>query len=195
MFGKPKKFEKYHLKSLLTEFNTPGRARFYSKELPGERRRGLKRDVFDFLSLMTKWGEIVGEKLVDHTFPLKNKNKILYILTDHPAYAEQLSFMGEVLKQKIFSVFPSLRSEIKELKFEQCERKVFEELRPKIIEEQSSEDKLAITTLHPQSPLYKKSMLEAEELFVLIKDEELKKMLTSIYLQNIQIKAQDDSTL
>lgn len=189
MFGKPKKFEKYNLKNLLSEFSGPSRSSgFEMRELPGERRRGIKKDVFDFLSLMTRWGEIVGEKLVDHTYPLKNKNKVLYILTDHPAYAEQLSFMGELLKQKIYTVFPSLRSEINELKFEQCERKLFEELRPKIIEGQSSEEKKAIKTLHPQSPLYKKLKAEADVLYAAIPDQETKDLLISLY---IQVKAED----
>lgn len=193
MFDKSKKFEKYNLKNLLSEFSSPNStAELKVNELPGERRRGIKKDVFDFLSLMSRWSEIVGEKLVDHTYPLKNKNKVLYILTDHPAYAEQLSFMGELLKQKIYTVFPSLRNEIKELKFEQCERKLFEELRPKIIGEQSSYEKKAIKTLHPQSPLYRKLKAEADQLYKIITDQEMKELLISLY---IQIKAEDSGPL
>lgn len=190
MFDKPKKFEKYSLKGLLSEFNdyTKQKNTLEVRELPGERRRGLKKDVFDFLSLMSRWKEVVGEKLVEHTYPLKNKNKVLYILTDHPVYAEQLSFMGEVIKQKIFTIFPSLKSEIRDLKFEQCEKQLFEKLKPRIIEEQEAFEKKNIKTLHPQSPLYKQLKLEADQLYQNIQDSEVKELLTSLY---IQIKAKD----
>lgn len=190
MFGKSKKFEKYNLKGLLSEFSgySSSKSHLEVQELPGERRRGIKKDVFDFLALMGRWKEIVGEKLVDHTYPLKNKNKVLYILTDHPVYAEQLSFMGELIKQKIFTAFPSLRSEIRELKFEQCERQLFEKLKPKIIGEQGSQEKKEIKSLHPQSPLYKKLKLEGDLVYKDISDKELRELLVSLY---IQVKAEE----
>lgn len=190
MFDSKKKFEKYSLKSLLGEYESANgqKQELKIEELPGQRRKRLKNDVFDFLSLMGRWDEIVGKKLAEHTYPLKNKNKILYVLTDHPVYAEQLSFMGELIKQKIFAIFPSLKTEIKELKFEQCEKQLFEKLKPQMLEQKKETKEIEEQILHPHSPLYKKLKSEADQVFEAIKDRELKEMLISLF---IQLKTKD----
>ena len=62
-------------------------------------------DVIDFHLLVNDWENIVGPKLAKNTVPLKNQNKVLTILTNHPAYAQQLSFMENMLREKIIEKY------------------------------------------------------------------------------------------
>ena len=50
-------------------------------------------DSFDFISLIKAWREIAGEKLSEHTIPLKNQNGTLIVLSNHSAFANELSFL------------------------------------------------------------------------------------------------------
>lgn len=75
------------------------------------------QDFFDFMGLVERWGEIVGEGLIPYTHPLKNKNKMLTVLVSHPGFALQLGFLEEDIKSRIFKIFPQLLSHIKKINF------------------------------------------------------------------------------
>ncbi|MEI8347956.1 MAG: DUF721 domain-containing protein, partial [Pseudomonadota bacterium] len=62
--------------------------------------------VFDFLQLLEAWPDIVGERAAQFTHPLKNTGGVLTILTGHPVFAQQLSFMEEKIKENIYARFP-----------------------------------------------------------------------------------------
>lgn len=108
------------LKDTGASFNkTPSSSKKYTKYFSPKKRVSKKnpKDFFDFMSLVEKWGEIVGNGLLPHTHPLKNKNKILTVLVSHPAYALQLGFLEEVIKSNILKYFPNLISQIQKINF------------------------------------------------------------------------------
>jgi hypothetical protein len=125
----------------------------------------------------------VGERLAEHTLPLKNSNKILTVLTDHPVYSQQLSFLSETLRQRIEEAFPPLKGQIKRITF-QVNAPFFKEqfkLKSDLIERNKTRDARAP---HPFSPVYKALTKEADHVFSDIDDGDLKLALTSLYVQS-----------
>lgn len=154
------------------------------KELDRYDAHDLKREslhnfyqTFDFLDLVKKWPEIIGPKLSGVTSPLKIKGDSLIILSKHGSYSQNISFLSEEIKEKIFVLLPALRPIIKKLNF-QTQESFFNQ---QIIQE---EKKTSITKLHPQDPRYKILKTEAERLFSDVEDVELKKTLISIFIQS-----------
>lgn len=144
----------------------------------------IKRDdmknfylTFDFLNLIKKWPDIVGEKLSKVTSPLRLRGNSLIIVTKHSIYSQELSFLGETIKKEIFKQFPELKPIIEKINFQTQESFFYnkEELINSIQE---------IPGLHPQSPVYKRLKLEAEKIFIDEQDPELKTLLISIYIQS-----------
>lgn len=150
-------------------------------------------EFFDFLTLIARWNEVVGDKLAKVTVPLKNQNKTLTILTNHSGYSQSLSMMEETIKAKIFAIFPELKGKVGRLNFI-VSTQHFDKQRADLLQRASSHKSEAIEkkkaqTLHPQSPQYKKLKKEALEQFSDL-DEDLKEQMVSIYIQN---KSQDSS--
>ena len=143
-------------------------------------RGKVPQSGFDFLSLIDRWEEVVGIRLIKMTIPLKNQNGILVILTSHPAIGQQLSFMEEEIKKRIAEVFPNLKGKIKGIRYQMnsafFEKKFSEAKKRKV----TKSDHQAI---NPYSPEYRKLKKEAEDLFSDVEDLELKKSLTSLYIQ------------
>ena len=143
-------------------------------------RTKVDQSGFDFLYLIDRWEEIVGERLIKMTIPLKNQNGVLVILTSHPAIGQQLSFMEEELKKRIAEVFPNLKGKIKGIRYQMnssfFEKKVEESTKRKVT---STSPKI----FHPYSPQYREFKKEADELFSDIEDLDVKKSLTSLYIQ------------
>jgi hypothetical protein len=144
----------------------------------------IKRDemhslflTFDFLDLIRKWPEIVGEKLAAVTSPLKIKQDSLFVITKHSSYSQELSFSSEMIKKEVFKQFPNLKPIVKKLAF-QTQENFFEQ---KLIKEKE----LALAPkLHPQSPKYKILKQEAEGLFSDVVDSELRDSLISLFIQS-----------
>jgi hypothetical protein len=154
------------------------------KELERYDSHDLKREnlhsfyqTFDFIELIRKWPEIIGPALSKVTSPLKIKGDSLIIMSKHASYSQNISFLSEEIKQKIFSLFPQLKPVIKKLNF-QTQESYFNQ---KDVQE---EVKNAPPRFHPQDPRFKVLKLEAEKLFHDVADEDLKKMLISIYIQS-----------
>tara|TARA_R110002072_G_scaffold1989_2_gene16322 strand:+ start:46636 stop:47190 length:555 start_codon:yes stop_codon:yes gene_type:complete len=156
-----------------------------------------KSDFFDFYQLVKLWPSIVGERLAEHTIPLKNKNRNLTILTDHPAYSQQLSFMEEQLREKIIKQFPQFKGHIKKLYFQtgsnffQKKDELENALKSKNIT-QAKEVKAKLT-LHPFSPEYKKIEVLAKKEFESIEDEDLKSQMVSLFIQSHLLKSENDN--
>lgn len=155
------------------------------KELDRFDKHDLKRDelqsfyqTFDFLDLIKKWPDIIGPKLSGVTSPLKLKQDALFIMTKHPIYSQQLSFLAPEIKVEIFKVFPKLKSIIKNLVFLTQENFFQEQAKTqeKLIEVEHK--------LHPQSPRFRILKAEAEKFFGDIEDEVLKEKMISIYIQS-----------
>jgi hypothetical protein len=154
------------------------------KELDQYDPHDLKREnmhsfyqTFDFLELVKRWPEIIGENLSLVTSPLKIKGDSLIIISKHSSYSQNISFLSEEIKLKIFKSFPELRPIIKKLNFMTQESFFNEKTTPDEIKTQK-------VKLHPQDPKFKILKLEAERLFSDIEDTELKAMLISIFIQS-----------
>lgn len=156
------------------------------KELERYDSHDLKREnlqsfyqTFDFLDLVTKWPDIIGPALAKVTSPLKIKGDSLIIMSKHASYSQNISFLSEEIKQKVFVLFPQLKPVIKKLNF-QTQESYFNEV--KATEEQVA--KTAPPKFHPQDPKFKLLKLEAERIFADVSDPELKQILISIFIQS-----------
>jgi hypothetical protein len=154
------------------------------KELDRLERHDLKRDnlqsfyqTFDFLALVKSWPDIIGEKLAAVTSPLKIKGDTLIILSKHSSYSQNISFLSEEIKDKIFLLFPELKKIIKRLNF-QTQESFFN------FNAKEEEIKSKSQSYHPQDPRFKLIRSEAERLFADVIDPELKNLLISIYVQS-----------
>lgn len=139
------------------------------------------QECFDFMSLIKRWPEIVGEKLASRTIP-KNiyKNKLV-VLTNHGAFSEQLSFMEDILLKKIFQKFPSLENKLTKITFIYDSRQ-FDQQTEMITNVKTESDIKKV--LHPLSPEYKALRKKGLELLKDVDDENLKEQLISIYIQS-----------
>lgn len=167
-------FKKIDFKSL----NYKDLEKYNSHDLKRENLHSFYQ-TFDFIELVKKWPEIIGPALSKVTSPLKIKGDSLIIMSKHASYSQNISFLSEEIKQKIFALFPQLRPVIKRLNF-QTQESYFNQ--KEVMEEQkkiSSQPKF-----HPQDPRYKLIRLEAEKMFQDVEDDELRKMLISIYIQS-----------
>jgi hypothetical protein len=166
----------YMLKKLSTFINNT-QVKATDKDL----RNNYISESFDFLALIRSWPEIAGDKLSEHTIPLKNQNGTLMILSNHSAFANELSFMELPLKKKIFAKFPNLTNSIHALKFI-VDTTHFEEQYNRFVV--TAKEKKEVFTLHPHSPEFKKLKKEASMLFEEISDPELKENFISLYMQS-----------
>lgn len=144
------------------------------------KEKAFLHDSFDFLALIRAWKDIAGAKLSEHTIPLKNQNGTLIVLSNHSAFANELSFMELPLKKKIFEKFPALEKHILSIKFivdSTHFTKQYEQFIAPI-------EKKKTQALHPYSPEYRKLKKEAEELFGDLADPEIKEKMISLYIQS-----------
>ncbi len=158
--------------------NLLGNNRYASKSAKGS----TAQELFNFLELVERWPEIVGERMSQFTVPLKNHYSVLTILTNHSAFSQQLGFMEEVLKKKIYEAFPDMEGKIKSIKFQTNSAHFEQQMKQKktsIVKKEKAKQ----TTLHPYSPQYKKLKSEAEELLDSLEDEDVKNSLVSLYVQ------------
>ncbi|MCE3011732.1 MAG: DUF721 domain-containing protein [Proteobacteria bacterium] len=130
---------------------------------------------FDFFALIEKWPEIVGEMMADQSLPLRLKNKTLFILTRHPAFAEKLKFLEKPLIAKIATLFPLAAPMIQKISFESNESF--------FIEKKATLPKKAEPVIHKFSPEYRRLRAEAEALFKDIEAGEEKERWISLYVQ------------
>jgi mevalonate kinase len=144
-------------------------------------------ESFDFISLIKAWKEIAGDKLSEHTIPLKNQNGTLLVLSNHSAFANELSFMELPLKKKIFSKFPNLEKSILNIKFI-VDSTHFSKQYAQFALPTEKVKKQNENLLHPFSPEYRKLKKEAEQLFGDIEDAEIKEKMISLYLQSGSVK-------
>ena len=154
------------------------------KDLDRYGTHDLKRETlhsfyqtFDFLELIKKWPEIIGPALAQVTSPLKIKGDSLIIMSKHASYSQNISFLSEEIKEKIFVLFPALKPVVKKLNF-QTQESYFNQ------KEIQEEKKSLPPKLHPQDPKVKILKMEAERLFSDVTDPELKEILTSIFIQS-----------
>ena len=152
----------------------------------GHREKGQhSNSVFDFLQLVANWHTIVGDNLAQKTIPLKIQQKSLIILTDHPVYSQQLSFLEGPLKDKIFANFPAVKGKFLRIFF-QTNPAHF--LRQKQAQSMGGANRHNTSApkgrgLHPYSPQYQQLKKEGELVLQEITDDSVKQYLLSLYIQ------------
>lgn len=166
----------------------------FSSNKRGHSKTGYKKaNGFNFLALIYKWPDIIGEKLCAVTIPIKAQNNTLTILTSHPAYSQTLSFLESTLKIKIYKEFPELEGKIKQFYF-QVNTNYFEQEKEKMIARSKqwakghqaveSDTKKKQQFFHPYNPKYIELKKEALEHFSsIIEDEETLETMISLYIQ------------
>lgn len=178
-----KKLFKLDLTEFATLQNKKSSQDTYTPGLVSAKKQNQDLDsAFNFIELIKIWPEIVGNKIAEHTVPLKNTYNTLVILSNHSVFAQELSFMEMELRKKIYAKFPKLSKEIKQLKFI-VDSDYFQT--QKKFQETSIDKKAKFTPPHPFSPEYKKLKNEAEILFKDIDDTDLKNDLISLYFQSM----------
>ncbi len=133
---------------------------------------------FDFFGLIEAWRDIVGEMLARESIPLRLKNRTLFILTRHPAFADNMKYMEKILLQKIAERFPVAAPMLDKIAFESNEVFFQEKARPFL--------KPKAPTLHPHSPEFKRLKAEAEKLFADVSDTGERERWVSLYIQSCQ---------
>ncbi len=144
-------------------------------------------ESFDFISLIKAWKEIAGDKLSEHTIPLKNQNGTLVVLSNHSAFANELSYMEIPLKKKIFSKFPNLEKSIRNIKFI-VDSTHFSKQYTQFAKPTEKLKKQNENILHKYSPEFIRLKKEAEEMFRDIEDKDNKEKLISLYIQSGSFK-------
>ena len=144
-------------------------------------------DSFDFMSLIKAWKEIAGDKLSEHTIPLKNQNGTLLVLSNHSAFANELSFMELPLKKKIFAKFPNLEKSILNIKFI-VDSTHFSKQYTQFVAPMEKVKKKNDNLLHPYSPEFRRLKKEGEEMFGDIEDSEIREKMISLYIQSGNFK-------
>ena len=154
----------------------------YSNNNSFKKDKAHLSDSFDFLALIRAWKDIAGTKLSEHTIPLKNQNGTLIILSNHSAFANELSYMELPLKKKIIEKFPNLEKSILSIKFI-VDTTHFAKQYSQFIEPL---EKKKSQMLHPYSPEYRRLKKDAEDFFIDLDDFELKEKMISLYIQSFK---------
>ena len=75
------------------------------------------RDFWQFLKIMSLWGEIVGPMVYEHTRPNKIDGDTLVIMVNHPAFSHELKNLQEKIIFEIGNKIPYWQKRLKSLRF------------------------------------------------------------------------------
>ena len=130
-----------------------------------------------------------------HTSPLKISSRKLIIITKHSALSHQLSFLTEIILEKIYSHYPILKKKIDGLAYRTSDiffqkRAPVPGLRP---EDNQGPRKARGETLNPEllqnnhqsihSPHRKQLKNRAIKMFDFVEDPEIRGLMESLYVQ------------
>lgn len=62
------------------------------------------KQIGQIMAIRSRWSEIAGEVLRAHTEPVQIKNRVLVVLCDSPAWAQQVGMLAKVLEKQIRAV-------------------------------------------------------------------------------------------
>ena len=134
---------------------------------------------FDFLEIVGFWPELVGPFLAPNSIPLKVKSQTLFVLVRHSVFSQELTYLGEKIKERLHKKFPHLKNQISKLAFEVNES--FFNAK----DQQEESIKIKQQQLHPHSPQMRKLRQEAQQLFPELLDQEEKDQWISLYIQSM----------
>ena len=139
--------------------------------------QGTTVSSFDFIELIRHWESIVGPAVYKHTRPLKLLKSKLVIVSNHPAFSHQLSFLKDDIIKKIRAQFPGLHS-IKDIHFETNAQMFLKQ-----VEMVPATPKKTKPSMHPLSPEYLEIKKQSEQIVAQnYGEEEFKEVLVEIYI-------------
>jgi hypothetical protein len=141
-----------------------------------------KAHSFDFLHLIKCWKDIVGPMLAQNTIPLKIKAGQLYVLTKHSVFAQELSFVDQVIIEKIKKDFPSFEKQIEKIRYITGNFSAEEFNRHP--NKKAANDLSQKKQPHPFDPIYRQKLLKAQSFFADVEDSEMRELLIKAYLAN-----------
>ncbi len=59
------------------------------------------RQIGQVMKIRSRWTDIAGEVLASHTEPVVVKNKVLHVLCDSPAWAQQVGLLSGAIEEQI----------------------------------------------------------------------------------------------
>ncbi|MEX0798359.1 MAG: DUF721 domain-containing protein [Bacteriovoracaceae bacterium] len=139
-------------------------------------------NAFDFIYLIRSWDKIVGKMMAQNTIPHKIMKSTLIVMTKHSVFAHELSFMGPQIIEKIEENIPDLRGRIAKIKFSHANYSWDEFQKANF---QKTNRPAGARKLHPFSPQYQLKLKRANELFEDIEDQEVKELLTALFMEKI----------
>ncbi|MCB9091705.1 MAG: DUF721 domain-containing protein [Halobacteriovoraceae bacterium] len=146
-------------------------------------RETAQGNALDFVHLLTHWPSIIGDKLAQVSIPQRIAHKTLTIVVNHSTYAQHLNLLSDEILTKIFKLYPRLKKHVEKIRFQYSEQSFAEVHETKRKVESQNLYQGIEEVFHPLDPKYKKMQKEAEDFFSGI-DEDIKKSLSSIYIQN-----------
>ncbi|HPI94553.1 MAG TPA: DUF721 domain-containing protein [Deltaproteobacteria bacterium] len=70
----------------------------------GEIIAGQNRQIGQVMMIRSRWADIAGEVLAAHSEPVVIRNKVLQVLCDSPAWAQQVGMLSEALEKQLKKV-------------------------------------------------------------------------------------------
>jgi hypothetical protein len=145
------------------------------------KRKKPQSSVFDFLELLKRWPDMIGEKIAKVTEPVKISNKKLIIYTAHSAFSQQLAMMQSQILEKVKKVYPATATQIKSLSFVTKDTH-FSQKKKDILSGESTQNYKKENKLNKYSPTYQRYLAQAEDLFSDIQDQSIKDSLIKIFI-------------
>jgi hypothetical protein len=145
--------------------------------------------IFDFITLIKNWKEVVGEMLAQNSIPLKISNGTLTIITKHSTISNELNFMSSLIKTNIVKAHPELRNQFDKIYFQNSPA-IFDQMKKDEIQFEENQKKKKQLN-HPFSPEYRARLSEAKEFYADIinnqdnskVDPEIEDLLLSLKIQ------------
>ena len=158
------------------EIYTSDESKNYKRKQRGYYSRSS--NCFDFIFLINNWENIVGKLLGENSIPQKLNKGTLIVITKHPVFNQELNMMSQEILKKIKERVPSLKNHVKRLKFSHANYGSNEFNQSKAKEKKSEN-----SNAHRFSPEHRAKKAKANELFNDIEDDEVKELLTSLFLK------------
>jgi hypothetical protein len=136
----------------------------------------------DFIQLINSWEKIVGKGYSDITIPLRISYKVLYIVTTHSSYSQQLSFNAQQILEKIIELHPAFQGNIKDIRFQVSPNFFLQKTKAR---EKFIKRKEKVKLPHKYSPEYRYLQEQATHIYADIEDVDLKEQLISLYIQSV----------
>ena len=130
------------------------------------------------IKLISTWEEVVGKKISEISLPQRITRNCLYIVVNHPTYANHLKLLQEEILEKIYLTNPYLKKQFNQVKFF-FSQKAFKEQKTLDIYREDTKPK-KIDPIDEEALLRKR--IRAKEKFKDV-DDDFREIFISLYVQ------------